>query len=182
MRPNVLIPVVVLALLLLLGLGAFFYLRDRNKQGGEGQPAPTVAVKPAIGGKSGPKPSATPVDEARNLLRGGATEADLAAAVDRLDGQPGAEDAVFLLLRKLAPTSPRHRLRFAAFYDPLDGRPSGSVAKNAKYAFDEYEAARKAGERGAVAKQEALLDWAEAHEDSGDEGALALIEMLEKGE
>jgi hypothetical protein len=126
-------------------------------------------------------PAKPPLDEARDLLRKGASNADLAAAVARLDGQPGAEDAVFLLLRKLAPTSPGHRLRFAAFYDPLDKRPSGTVAKNAKFAFDEYEEARKAGDKEAAARQMALLDWAEANEKSGDAGAKALLEMLDNG-
>jgi hypothetical protein len=84
-------------------------------------------------------------------------------------------------LRKLAPSSPERRARFAAFYDPLDKRPSGTVTKNAKFAFDEYEAAGKAGYKEAEAKQEALLDWAEANEKSGDPGALALLEMLDKG-
>jgi cell division protein FtsN len=122
----------------------------------------------------------TPVDEARKLLREGAPEAELVAAVKRLDGQPGAEDAVFIILRKLAPSSPEYRMRFAAFYDPLDTRPAGSVPKNAKHAYDEYEEAKKAGVKSAADRQDALLEWAEAREGSADEGVRELLRVLDK--
>ena len=161
------------SLLLLIAAGVAYYLSTKSPS------APEVGVEtPAA--PSEPAAKKTPLDEARELLRKNAETGDLAAAVARLDGVPGAEDAVFLLLRKLAPTSPALRTRFAAFYDPLDKRPAGSVQKNAKYAYDEYEEARKAGAEDVVARQEALLDWAEANENSGDEGAKALLEMVDQ--
>ncbi|MDR0549757.1 MAG: hypothetical protein LBI10_10175 [Deltaproteobacteria bacterium] len=160
-------------LLLLIAGGLVYYFSTKSPS------APEVGVEtPAA--SSEPAAKKTPLDEARELLRTNAAPQDLAAAVARLDGVPGAEDAVFLLLRKLAPTSPALRTRFAAFYDPLDKRPAGSVQKNAKYAYDEYEEARKAGAEDVVARQEALLDWAEANETSDDEGAKALLEMIDQ--
>ncbi|MDR1577324.1 MAG: hypothetical protein LBT86_03700 [Deltaproteobacteria bacterium] len=138
------------------------------------EPAPPESAPPSA--PSGDLSGKPPIDAARNLLRTGAANEDLAAAVAKLDGQPGAEDAVFLLLRKLAPTSPESQMRFAAFFDPLDSRPTGSVVKNAKYAYDEYEVAKKAGHNQAAERQKALIKWADANAASGDEGARALLE------
>jgi hypothetical protein len=111
-------------------------------------------------------------------LRDEAPDSELEAAVSRLDGQAGSEDAVFLLVRKLAKKSPKYQLRYAEFFDPLDKRSSGSVKKNAKNAYDEYELARKAGLKVARERQENLLEWAEDNFKKGDEGAIQLVDAF----
>jgi hypothetical protein len=166
-------------LLLVIGFLAYRFLGGKET-GDASTPPPEVAATETPPAKDA-APVGTPLEQARELLRSNASEADLSAALDRLDGQPGAEDAVFLLARRLAPTSPPRRLRYAAFYDPLDTRPKGTVKPNAKFAFDEYAEAKKAGEEAAASRQEALLEWAKANAKSGDEGALALMELAKKG-
>ncbi|MDR1607976.1 MAG: hypothetical protein LBT38_06170 [Deltaproteobacteria bacterium] len=192
--PLVLIIVLGL-LLLLLAFGVWYLLlfkRDEPQTPPEAtkteslKPEPKLSDSPA---DSKPSSSAdskedplkvSPLNEARRLLRENASTEELTKAAAALEGQAGAEDALFLIARKLAQTSLEGRMRYAAFFDPLDNRPSGSVAKNAKAAFDEYEAARLKGSDQAAARQEALLDWAETHESSGDAGARELLEMLDK--
>ncbi|MDR1086409.1 MAG: hypothetical protein LBP22_16515 [Deltaproteobacteria bacterium] len=174
------LPVLIPLVLIILALASawYFLLKDKPEDPEAAGSSPETeetpaAVQPAAGG--------TPIEEARRLLREGKPDGELAEAVDKLDGTPGAEDAVFLLLRKLARSSPKYRMRFAEFYDPMDKRPTGSIQKNAKFAYDEYDAARKAGAEQAESRQEALLDWALSNEDTGDPGARALTEMLDSG-
>ncbi|MDR2142050.1 MAG: hypothetical protein LBR11_09730 [Deltaproteobacteria bacterium] len=175
---------ILLVLLILAGVGGWLYYDQKKTP--EPPATPRLEEPPAAPVKPDEPPPPTqgpllPLDEARKLLRDKAPEADLLAAVDRFDGIPGAEDAVFLLLRRLAPTSADRQARFAAFFDPLDQRPSGSVQKNAKDAYDEYELAKKAGDQTATARQEALVNWAKAPENKDNAGARDLLKMLNKG-
>jgi hypothetical protein len=165
---------------LILGLaGLGFWLWKRAGKPGPPAPPPPVAAgqaeqsqTPAPGG--GPASESTPLEEARELLRRNAGAAELEAALARLEQRPGAEDAVFLLAKALAPSAPRHRVRYAAFMDPTDTRPSGSIKKDPLAAYDEYEQARAAGAPEAAEALERLRLWAEENAEKDEPGAARL--------
>jgi len=114
---------------------------------------------------------APPLDEVRDLFRRGGEQTEMQALMDRLDGKAGAEDAVFLLARELAPYSPKTRSRYAAFLDPADTRPAGTIKKNPEAAYDEYELAKKGGDESAAEAQARLVKWAKEHSESDPEAA-----------
>jgi hypothetical protein len=171
------------ALVILLGLGAWLFLKDRLPGTTF---SPTAAESPEAGGGSLPLPTAggavSPLEEVRELFRQGSEPAAMRAALDRLDGQAGAEDAVFLLLKALAPHSPENRSRYAAFLDPTDTRPAGSIKKNPEAAYDEYELAKKGGDKSAALAQARLLKWAEEQSAKGDPEAARLWQLQGKKE
>lgn len=168
--------VLIAVLLLALAGGLAWYFLIRPKA-----PEPVVEPAPVTEARPGDEPVEPPAAETpapnvsinagsgeakievQNLFRRGAPYAELEEALAKYDGQEGAEDAVFLLALELAPVKPEYRSRLAAFFDPSDPRPAGSITKNAATAYDEYEAAKKAGDAGAAAAQARLLGWARAN-------------------
>jgi hypothetical protein len=163
---------------LILGLaGLGFWLWKRAEK--TGPPAPSTpfagqaeqAPSPAPG--VGPANETPPLEEARELLRRGAGAAELEAALARLEQRPGAEDAVFILAKALAPSAPRHRVRYAAFMDPTDTRPTGSIKKDPLAAYDEYEQARAAGAPEAAEALDRLRRWALAAYDEYEQAKAA---------
>lgn len=167
-----LIAALVLLILALAG-GLVWYFSDQLKLpsigsffGSELKPPPinlppeTPAIELSTDSSPAPAASADPKAEVQGLFRRGAAYAEMEAALARYDAQAGAEDAVFLLAMELAPVKPEYRTRLGSFFDPSDPRPSGSIVKNALTAYDEYEAAKKAGDAGAAAAQARLLQWA----------------------
>ncbi len=133
------------------------YTQEANEQETAEIAPPSGAEPSSQGAASGPKA------EVAELFRRNASYQELENALARLEGQEGAEDAVFLLLTELAPLKPALQSRLAAFFDPSDPRPSGSIIKNALTAYDEYEAAKQAGDAEAAAAQARLLKWAEGN-------------------
>ena len=182
-RPAWLVPGLVILLLLIFGLaGLGLWLWKRP-----GRPEPSAPPPPAAAGEEGQAEQAPgwqaqgaapagetplPLEEVRELLRRGAGTAELEAALTRLDQVPGAEDAVFLLAKALATRSPEHRVRYAAFMDPTDTRPAGSIKKDPLAAYEEYESAKSAGAPEAAAALDRLLKWAE--ENAGQPDAARL--------
>jgi len=116
-----------------------------------------------------------PLLEARRLITEKAEIQVLEAALERFEALAGAEDAVFILVRFLAPHAVKHQLRYASFYDPTDTRPTGSVVKNGSIAFAEYTLAIKAGEEKALEAQRKILEWARNNSDSGRADVDALL-------
>jgi len=118
---------------------------------------PTVPLKPK-----------TPLAEARELIKEKAAPEEMESALNRLDQTPGAEDAVFLLAKVLAGFKPQYRMRYAAFMDPTDERPTGSIKKDFLAAYAEYLTAQKNGVPEAGPALERLRAWVESQSDSGD--------------
>jgi len=137
-------------------------------------PPPAAAGPAEEAAEPGPVSLLPPLEEARELLRRGADTAELEAALARLEARPGAEDAVFLLTKALAPRAVKHRVRYAAFMDPADARPSGSIKKDPLAAYEEYEAAKSAGAPEAALALERLGRWAEENAEKGDPEAVRL--------
>jgi len=171
----------------LVGLGGLFWMRagktpdppppaapDSPPPAAIAPPPPAAAgpAEPAAQAESGPVSLVPPLEEARELLRRGADTAELEAALARLEARPGAEDAVFLLTKALAPRAVKYRVRYAAFMDPADTRPSGSIKKDPLAAREEYEAAKAAGAPEAALALERLGQWAEEHAEKGDPEAV----------
>jgi len=120
-------------------------------------PTPPVALKPKA-----------PLEEARELIRENNNQEAMEQAFNRLDNTPGAEDAVFLLAKVLAGRKPQYRMRYAAFMDPADDRPSGSIKKDPLAAYAEYQTAEKNGVPEAGKAMERLRSWVDSQPYSGD--------------
>jgi hypothetical protein len=135
-------------------------------------------------GLDGPQdvtPVAQPMKEVEDLLKRAAAAGRLPLAecevlLERLEITPGGEDALFLLVRRMAKDDKSRRVRFGAFFDPLDRRPSGSVVKNAQYAYDEYMAAGANPE--AQKRLAALKNWLATPAASGVAGVAELKKNL----
>ncbi|MDR1545163.1 MAG: hypothetical protein LBU12_00300 [Deltaproteobacteria bacterium] len=129
-----------------------------------------------------PEPSPASLAEVDALLRRVAASgqplpmAECEELLARLENTPGAEDALFLLVRRMSKDESKWHLRLGAFFDPLDPRPSGSAVKNVKYAYDEYVAAGVTTE--SRARIEALVQWLNTPAASRAPGARALKQEL----
>jgi hypothetical protein len=117
----------------------------------------------------------SPLDVARRLIQDKAEIEELEATLEQFEAIKGAEDAVFILTRVLAPHAVKHQLRYASFFDPTDSRPTGSIAKNGSIAFAEYTLAIKAGEEKALEAQRKILEWARSNSNSGRADVEALL-------
>jgi len=84
-----------------------------------------------------------------------------------------------MLAKALAPRAPEYRVRYAAFMDPTDTRPAGSIKKDPLAAYEEYESARSAGAPEAAAALDRLLKWAE--ENAGEPDAARLRQRYGEG-
>ena len=188
---NSLLIVVLLLLLLALSAAATWYFLLREKpeptppaetpQAQEPQtPPPDQAETPEAPAAEAAPPN--PLEEARRLLREGSPTETLAKALSEYDGQSGAEDAAFLLAKALASRGAEYRTRYGAFFDPSDERPSGSIAKNALTAYQEYEQAAKNGDQKAAAARDRLLRWAEKEAPKGEPQAQELLKISKEGQ
>ena len=175
MRP-VLAIVLALLILGLAGLGWWLWKRPEKHDASPDSAAPAVNGLAEQDPAKTPDPTSgiPPLEEVRELLQRNAGTAELEAALTRLDQRPGAEDAVFLLAKTLAPRSPEHRVRYAAFMDPTDTRPTGSIKKNPLAAYEEYKSARAAGVPEATAALDRLRQWAEENAEKDEPGAARL--------
>jgi hypothetical protein len=99
-------------------------------------------------------------------------------ALSRLESQPGAEEAVFLLVRSMATRDRKYHLRLGAFFDPQDTRPKGAVTPNVMFAYDEYEAAGPTAE--ARQSRDRLVAWLERLAPGGDAGGVEGIDDLKR--
>lgn len=150
--------IALLVLLLILAGLAWWFLR------------PVEGEQPAYNGPP-------PLQEARELLRREAPAQELRDAIQRFSTLRGAEDAAFLLIEELAPRDPAMRLRYAAYFDPTDKRPTGSIGKDPEAALREY---RKAEAEGALEAREALSrlkSWAEREAAAGNAEARRLLQF-----
>lgn len=165
-KTGLIIAVVVLILALAGGGAAWYFLKvgagTESEPSTDGaQTAGTESTGQSNGRPEGGEVSSQdPKAAVQELFRRGAPFSELEEALAKYDGQEGAEDAVFLLVMELAPVKPEYRTRLAAFFDPSDPRPAGSIVKNAVTAYDEYEAAKMAGDVPAAEAQARLLQWA----------------------
>lgn len=107
-----------------------------------------------------------PLQMARQHLSGPADPEVSVCLARGLAGRDNGPDAAFLLYEDAA--SKGHSgamLGLAAFYDPLDKTPSGSIQKDAFMAREWYERAEAAGETQAKEKLTALDQWAEKEKE-----------------
>ncbi len=148
---------------LLIAGAVWWFLRDA------GAPAPAPAAGSTIS-------SARALQEARTLLQRHAPDEDLRAAVTRFSGQRGGEDAAFLLIEELAPRDPAMRLRYAAYFDPTNAAPSGSIQKDPEAARRAYRRAQDAGALEATKALDRLKQWAEREAAKGNAAARALLD------
>lgn len=170
----------VIVLILALAGAAWFWFNKKQAETPEpGGEAPAVAGIPPGAGTAPAVDEADPKTDVHNLFRRSASREDLEKALAEYDGQPGAEDAVFLLLLELAPVKASYRTRLAAFFDPSDSRPSGTIVKDPLSAYDEYERARQAGDPEAEAALKRLKAWAEERAET-DETAAELLKRFEE--
>jgi hypothetical protein len=117
------------------------------------------------------------LQDVRAMFQRDASEDELREALERYALVAGAEDAVFLLLEGLAPLDPAMRLRYAAFFDPTDSRPAGSIWKDPEAALREYRRAQADGAPEAQQAIETLRAWAEEEADRGNVQAIDLLEL-----
>lgn len=158
------VPVVIAAILVLLLIALCAWIFLRSPGGGDER-----------GGVTAPLNS-QPLLEARALLARPAPPDELRAALERFSGMEGAEDAVFLLLEDLAEHDPALRLRYAAYFDPTDTRPTGSIEKDPEAALREYRRAQVDGALEAAEALRNLLTWAEEQAADGNPAAAQLLE------
>ena len=160
-----LVLIIILILALVIGGGFLlwhFLLKDMLAKTDSSPPPALTETVPAVPAppEASALPEIDPLTEARTLLGKQSPQAELEEALTRLDAKEGAEDAVFLLVETMVSIKPEYRTRYASFFDPADPRPSGSIIKDPQMAYDEYEAAKNAGDSEAAAKQSALVEWA----------------------
>ena len=195
-------PVWLLVLLVLLlaggGAGAFFMLRDKpaappvaetpaekpaeNKEEPK-QETPSADVKEAPA-KAETPPAAppaplSPMDQARQFLRGNGSAAEGLALSRGLPQTPDGRDAAYLLLEAAADKGqPEAMLALGAFYDPVDTTAKGSILPDAEVAWMWYDKAEKAGQADAAARKKALRAWLEAEAGKGSATARTVLSRI----
>ena len=159
----------ILFLLLLCGGAVWWFLL----RPAEAPVARTPADAPTQSAAAQPAPP--PLTVAREHLKSGG-DAARSLALARSMTTPDAADAAFLLVEDAAQKGNAEAMfRLAAFYDPADTHPKGSIAADPIQARLWYMKARDNGHAGAQAALTALRAWAEAAAAKGDAAAKAAL-------
>lgn len=166
-------------LLLLCGGAVWWFLPRPVETPGARPPAdaPTqsASAQPAPSTTTTTRPVPPPLTVAREHLKSGGDAAG-SLALARGMTTPEAADAAFLLVEDAAQKGNAEAMfRLAAFYDPADTHPKGSIAADPIQARLWYMKARDNGHAGAEAALAALRAWAEAAAAKGDAAAKAAL-------
>lgn len=130
-----------------------------------------------------PEQPLRPLDQARALLRGGASPEQALDLARRLANSAEADatagDAAFLLFETAAEGGqPEAMLRLGGFYDPAETAPRGSILPDAEQAWFWYGKAHEAGLGEAAQRKAVLRARLEKEAASGSTEARALLERL----
>jgi hypothetical protein len=127
-----------------------------------------------------PQPSYTPdapvLEQARKALREGISPEEAVAMANSLPESPERADAAFLLLEFAADSgNPEAALAVAAYYDPTDEAPSGTIRKNPETAYGWYTEALAGGQEVAGDRLTRLRGWVEDQANQGSHEARELL-------
>jgi hypothetical protein len=182
------LPALAAALLLaLLAGGGYWLLRDGPEQteqaaqsaaqAEETEKAQTPPESPAPQAQETPPPS--PLEQARQFLRSPRGPEEGLDLSRRLPHTPEGRDAAFLLLGLLAEQGQAEAmLELAAFYDPADDAPKGSIRPDAEQAWQWYGQAEQAGRAEAAERKRRLREYLEAEAAGGSAEAREQLSRL----
>ena len=148
------------------------------------EPEATEPETPAPAGPVQAQPEAippplAPMEQARQFLRGNGSAADGLALSRTLPQTPEGRDAAYLLLEAAAEQGqPESMLELAAFYDPLDTNPKGSILPDAEQAWEWYGKAEQAGKIEAAGRKQALRAWLEDEVGKGSAAAKDILARI----
>jgi hypothetical protein len=187
---------VAVILLALLAGGGYWLLRDagpeqaaqsaaqpeeeekeeKEIEAEKAQPSPE-SPPPAPQAQETPPPS--PLEQARQFLRAPRSPAEGLDLSRRLPHTEEGRDAAFLLLGALAEQGQAEAmLELAAFYDPADATPKGSIRPDAELAWQWYAQAEQAGRAEATERKRRLREYLEAEAAGGSAEAREQLSRL----
>jgi TPR repeat protein len=163
---------VAAALLLLALAGAGGYLLS-------GERGPEPAIQSAGRPQAEDASALSPLEQARRFLRAPGNPAEGLDLSRRLPHTPEGRDAAFLLLGALAEQGQAEAMfDLAAFYDPADAAPRGSIRPDAEQAWQWYAKAEAAGRAEAAERKRRLRAYLEAEAAGGSAEAGELLARL----
>lgn len=141
------------------------------------------ATPPSAPPQPAPAETPSPLEQARALLRSGASPQQALELGNRLatdtEADAHAADAAFLLFETAAEGGqPEAMLKLGGFYDPDDAAPKGSIQPDAEQAWIWYGKADAAGQAGAAERKAALRARLEDRASAGSSEARTLLERL----
>ncbi len=139
------------------------------------QPEASAPAQPA------PEPPAllSPLDQARQFLRGNGSAAEALQLARSLPETPEGRDAAFLLAEAAADQGDAEAMmELAEFYNPLSLRPRGSIIADAEQAWIWYDKAAQAGKAEASNRRNALRVWLEDKAAKGSAEAADILRRL----
>jgi hypothetical protein len=180
----------VIALALLAG-GGYWLLRDAGPEQAahdaaqaEEEKAQTPSDSPPQTPPESPPPQAqepppSPLEQARQFLRAPRSPEEGLDLSRRLPHTAEGRDAAFLLLGALAEQGQAEAmLELAAFYDPADDAPKGSIRPDAEQAWHWYAQAEQAGRAEATERKRRLREYLKAEAAGGSAEAREQLSRL----